>query len=59
MRDVQAAVDARDRAAFARAYDGLTAGCNGCHDVASFGFNKFQRPRTPLLDNQIYAPDSR
>jgi hypothetical protein len=59
MRALQAAVDARDRAAFARAYDGLTAGCNGCHDVASFGFNRFQRPRTPLLDNQIYAPDAR
>jgi hypothetical protein len=56
---LQAAIDARDRRAFARAYDGLTEACNACHDAAGFGFNRFQRPRTPVLDNQRYAPSDR
>lgn len=56
LKTTQAAIDARDRDAFAKAYDGITAACNGCHDAASFGFNRFRRPRTPILDNQEYEP---
>lgn len=55
LKSLQLAVDKRDRAAFAAAYDQLTAACNACHEAASFGFNRFQRPRTPLLDNQQYG----
>ena len=60
LKALQAAVDGKDRAAFTAAYDQLTAACNACHEAASFGFNRFQRPRTPLLDNQQYgtAPDA-
>lgn len=61
LKSMQAAVDQRDRTAFNAAYDQLTGACNACHEVASFGFNRFQRPRTPLLDNQQYGtkPDQR
>lgn len=55
LKALQAAVDRKDRAAFAAAYDQLTGACNACHEAASFGFNRFQRPRTPLLDNQQYG----
>ena len=60
LKSMQAAVDRKDRAAFVAAYDELTAACNACHEAASFGFNRFQRPRTPLLDNQQYGtrPDA-
>jgi cytochrome c553 len=56
LKALQAAVDGKDRAAFTAAYDQLTGACNACHEAASFGFNRFQRPRTPLLDNQQYGP---
>lgn len=55
LKSLQRAVDQRDRTAFNAAYDQLTSACNACHEVASFGFNRFQRPRTPLLDNQQYG----
>ncbi len=53
---VQAALAKHDRAAFAKAYDGLSAACNACHATAGVGFLHLQRPRTPLLDNLRYAP---
>jgi hypothetical protein len=53
---VQAALARHDRAAFATAYDGLSAACNACHQTAGVGFIHLQRPRTPLLDNLRYAP---
>ena len=59
LKTAQAAIDASDRDAFAQAYDGITAACNGCHEAASFGFNRFRRPRTPILDNQEYEPPAK
>jgi hypothetical protein len=59
VKAVQQALDAKDVKKFAIAYDQLTNGCNACHAAASFDFNRFGRPKTPLLDNQIYAPEKR
>lgn len=53
---VQQALEQRDKAAFARAYDRLSAACNACHTEAGAGFLQIQRPKTPLLDNLRYAP---
>ncbi len=53
---LQAAIDKRDAKQFAQGYDQLTAACNACHTAHSFGFNQFQRPTTPFLDNQRYTP---
>ena len=59
VKALQLAIDAKDQKKFAIAYDQLTNGCNACHTAASFDFNRFGRPKTPLLDNQLYAPEKR
>lgn len=56
IKDVQAALAKQDKAAFAKAYDKLSASCTACHQVAGNTFLIMQRPRTPLLDNLRYAP---
>src|SRR5690348_15592659 len=38
------AIERRDRAAFTRAFDGLTADCNGCHRSAKHEFIHIRRP---------------
>ena len=53
---LQAAIDAHDKAKFEAAYDALSAGCNACHAAADHGFLVIQRPRTPLLDNLRAEP---
>ncbi len=44
-----------DSAGFPAAFDALTAGCNGCHAAAGFGFNVVQRPTVPPFSNQSFA----
>jgi hypothetical protein len=56
LAQLQAAVDARDKAKFEAAYDALSAGCNACHAAADHAFLVIQRPRTPLLDNLRAEP---
>ena len=59
IRTVQQALEKKDTAAFAKAFDQLSASCNACHAVAGVEFLHLQRPATPLLDNLHYAPDRR
>ena len=56
IKEVQAALAKQDKAAFAKAYDKLSAACTACHQVAGNTFLIMQRPQTPLLDNLRYAP---
>lgn len=56
LRALRAAVDARDAASFAAAYDALTAGCNGCHQAAGFSFNVVSRPSMNPYSNQEFRP---
>ena len=56
IKDVQEALARQDKAAFATAYDKLSAACTACHQVAGNTFLIMQRPKTPLLDNLRYAP---
>lgn len=58
IRTVQKALEKKDKAQFAEAYDQLSAACTTCHQMAGFEFLHMQRPRTPLLDNLRYAPDA-
>jgi len=58
VRSVQEALAKKDKAAFASAYDRLSASCNACHATAGVEFLHIQRPQTPLLDNLRYAPDA-
>lgn len=55
---LNAAVDARDAAAFRAAFDDLTERCNACHTVAERGYLVIQRPRVPPLDNLRYTPET-
>jgi hypothetical protein len=56
MRNLDAAVAAKDHAAFVTAFDALTEGCNSCHQAANFGFNVVQRPASNPFPNQVFAP---
>jgi len=51
IRTVQQALEKKDKAAFAKAFDQLSASCTACHKVAGADFLQIQRPKTPLLDN--------
>lgn len=54
--ELRRAVDAKDAAAFVRAYDALTAGCNNCHQSTNFSFNRVQRPAANPYPNQLFEP---
>lgn len=56
IQQLHAAVDAKDKVAFAKAFDALTAGCNQCHEASSFGFNVVKRPTAPPFSNQDFTP---
>ena len=56
LKELQAAVDRKDSAAFAPAYDSLTKACNDCHQATNFGFNVVQRPATNPYPNQVFTP---
>jgi hypothetical protein len=53
---VRQAVERHDPAAFAQAYDSLTAACNSCHEATNFGFNRVQRPGSNPYPNQVFEP---
>ena len=56
MQQLHAAVDAKDKIAFAKAFDALTAGCNQCHEASSFGFNVVKRPTVaPVQQPGLHA----
>jgi hypothetical protein len=56
MDSLEAAVEARDRAAFVQAYDGLTQACNHCHRAADRSALVIQRPTAPQVTNLRYEP---
>jgi len=54
---LEKAVEAKDRAAFANAFDQLTAGCNSCHQGLDHAFIVIQRPTSlPYSDQSFAAP---
>lgn len=56
LRDLEAAVEAKDSALFMQAYDSLTEGCNTCHGNHDYGFIAIQRPTAPAWTNLRYRP---
>ena len=56
LQQLRAAVEAKDKVAFATAFDALTAGCNQCHVLSNFGFNVVTRPTLPPFSNQEFTP---
>jgi len=55
LKDLQAAVDGKDKKAFETAYDSLTSACNDCHQATNFGFNRLQRPAANPYPDQLFA----
>jgi hypothetical protein len=53
---IEAALDARDLAAFTSAFDDLTRSCNQCHVAAGRAMIVIQRPTAPPLTNLRYDP---
>ncbi len=53
---IEKAVEAKDRAAFANAFDNLTAGCNSCHHLLERAFIVIQRPTALPYSDQLFAP---
>jgi hypothetical protein len=53
---LERAVEAKDRNAFARAFDQLSAGCNSCHRTLDHAFVAIQRPALLPYSNQSFAP---
>jgi hypothetical protein len=56
MPDVKSAIEAKDAAKFAAAFDKLTAACNACHQSANHAFIVIQRPTTSPYTNQSFTP---
>lgn len=54
--DLEKAVEAKDRAKFAKAFDGLTASCNACHQAAKHEFIVIRRPSISAFPNQVFSP---
>lgn len=52
---VRAAIDAKDGAAFAKAFGELTNGCNACHRAERHGFVTIQVPATSPFTNQLFV----
>ncbi len=56
IKEVEAAVKAKDRARFTAAFDKLTAACNTCHQSSNRPFIVVQRPTGSAFPNQSFAP---
>jgi hypothetical protein len=59
--ELDSAIEAKDSTKFAKAFDRLTAACNGCHEAASLGFIVIREPRTSPVEtspfsDEIFAP---
>ena len=53
---LEKAVERKNRAAFANAFDQLSAGCNNCHRSLDHAFIVIQRPALLPYSNQSFAP---
>lgn len=52
---LEKAVEAKDRAAFTRAFDQLSAGCNSCHHTLDHAFIVIRRPMVLPYSDQSFA----
>ena len=56
---LRTAVESKNAAAFAQAYDTFTAACNRCHEAMNFAFNVVQRPTSNPYPDQVFKPVAR
>jgi len=55
LNHLDSAVEAKDPAAFQKAYETLVNTCNACHHATQHGFVKIVEPDTPTHRNQQYS----
>jgi hypothetical protein len=48
------AAKARDYSGYTKAFDELTAGCNGCHAAGQVGFIRIQTPTSSPFSDQNF-----
>jgi hypothetical protein len=53
---IDKAIDAKDKGAFTTAFNVLTNACTNCHAASKHSFIRIQKPTSPGLTNQLYAP---
>jgi hypothetical protein len=56
IREIDAAIKAKDGAKFVKGYGALTSACNGCHQGINRGFIVIQVPNTSPFSDQSFAP---
>ena len=56
LQQLEKAVKAQNSDSFIKAFDGLTEGCNACHQATKFGFNVVTRPTSNPYSNQLFQP---
>ena len=56
MQALRKAIDDKNSAAFATAFDSLSAGCNSCHQALAHPFIVIQRPGSLPYSDQSFAP---
>ena len=56
MGELKSAVEAKDKAKFAKAFDKLTAACNTCHQGSKHAFIVIRRPTASPYSNQSFIP---
>ena len=54
--ELEKAIEAKNNAQFAAAFDALTDGCNSCHTNAGKPFIRIQRPSELPVSNQNFTP---
>jgi hypothetical protein len=55
--ELDSAIEAKDGAKFAKAFDKLTAACNGCHEAARLGFIVVREPRMSPVETSPFADE--
>lgn len=59
IQSIDKAIQSKDSAGFAKAFDALTAGCNACHRKTGREFIEIRLPAESPFSNQVFAPPAR
>jgi len=55
LEDLRKAIESKDTAAFAKAYDDLTSACNACHQATNHGVVVIRAPTDASLSDQDFV----
>jgi hypothetical protein len=56
VKAIDSAIASKNGAAFGKAFQELTAGCNSCHQSTGLGFIAITVPTASPFSNQAFAP---